>query len=70
MAEKLERDVHSLVERLAKRHGREGMRAIATLMHDLGSDATIYFSDGKWLTCDFLMQHAWELGGQPEPEQT
>ena len=59
-------EIEAAMAELAKRHGREGMRAIATLMHDLGSDAIINFSDGTWLPCDALMQIAWAHGGQPE----
>jgi hypothetical protein len=58
-------EIEALMAELSKRHGTEGMRAIATLMHDLGSDATINFADGTWVPCDFLMQIAWANGGEP-----
>lgn len=59
-------DVEAMMAELSKRYGRDGMRAIATLMHDLGSDAIITFAEGEWLLCDALMQLAWANGGQPE----
>lgn len=58
-------EIEALISELAKRHGTEGMRAIATLMHDLGSDTLITFSDGTYVPCDFLMQMAWASGGGP-----
>jgi len=58
-------EIEALMAELSKRHGTEGMRAIATLMHDLGSGATISFADGTWVPCDFLMQIAWANGGEP-----
>lgn len=58
-------EVRACMEELAKRHGKEGMRAIATLMHDLGSNAHIIW-DGPDIPCDFLMQWAWEFGGSPQ----
>lgn len=61
----MEDDIEGLVRELAERHGREGMRAIATLMHDLGSGALITFQDGTWIPCDFIMQMAWANGGEP-----
>lgn len=60
--------LHDEMERLAKKFGKPGMQAIASLMHDMGSDTTIQFSDGTWWPCDFLMQHAWDLGGTPDAE--
>jgi hypothetical protein len=59
--------IEALVAELAKRHGPEGMRAIATLMHDLGSDTLITFAEGTYVPCDFIMQMAWANGGEPEP---
>lgn len=58
-------EIEALVAELAKRHGVEGMRAIATLMFNLGSDTLITFADGTWVPCDFLMQMAWANGGEP-----
>ena len=58
-------DIEAMMTELAKRHGRDGMRAIATLMHDLGSEALITLADGSYLPCDFLMQMAWANGGEP-----
>lgn len=63
-------DLHAEMEHLAKRYGKPGMQAIATLMHDMGSDTMIQFGDGTWWPCDFIMQHAWELGGEPEREES
>lgn len=57
--------VHALMERLAQQHGKDGMQAIAALMRGLGGGTFIAFPDDSWLPCDFLMQHAWELGGEP-----
>jgi hypothetical protein len=57
--------IEAMMAELAKRHGADGMRAIATLMHDLGSDTLIEFSDGTWVPCDFIMQMAWANGGEP-----
>lgn len=59
-------EIEAAIAELSKRHGREGMRAIATLMHDLGGDTLITFSDGTWVPCDVLMQIAWANGGHPE----
>lgn len=58
-------EIEAMMVELAKRHGTEGMRAIATLMHDLGSDTIIKFGDDTWVPCDFLMQMAWANGGAP-----
>ena len=58
--------IEAAMTKLSRRHGKDGMRAIATLMHDLGSDTLITFSDGEWVPCDFLMQMAWANGGEPE----
>lgn len=60
-------EIEQTLAELSKRHGKDGMRAIATLMHDLGSDTLITFADGTWLPCDFIMQAAWANGGEPEP---
>lgn len=57
--------IELLITKLSKRHGTNGMRAIATLMHDLGSDTLITFEDGTWVPCDFIMQMAWANGGAP-----
>lgn len=57
--------LENFMHRLSERHGKEAMKAIATLMHDLGSDTVITFNDGHWIPCDFLMQMAWQNGGQP-----
>jgi hypothetical protein len=63
-------EIEAMMAELAKRHGRAGMQAIATLMHDLGSDTLITFADGGCVPCDFLMQMAWANGGDPSaPEQ-
>lgn len=59
-------DFHAEMEHLAKRYGKPGMQAIATLMHDMGSETMIQFADGTWLPCDFVMQWAWEHGGTPD----
>lgn len=59
-------DVYAEMEHLAKRYGKSGMQAIASLMHDMGSETMIQLADGTSLPCDFLMQHAWELGGTPD----
>jgi hypothetical protein len=58
-------EIEAMVTELAKRHGKDGMRAIATMMHDLGSDTIITFSDGTHVPCDFIMQMAWANGGEP-----
>lgn len=58
-------EIEALVAELAKRHGTEGMRAIATLMFSLGSDTLITFDDGTYVPCDFIMQMAWANGGAP-----
>lgn len=58
-------EIEALMAELNKRHGTEGMRAIATLMHDLGSDTLINFADGSYVPCDFIMQMAWANGGSP-----
>jgi hypothetical protein len=58
-------EIEALMAELAKRHGKEGMRAIAALMYNLGSEATITLADDTWLPCDFLMQMAWANGGEP-----
>lgn len=60
--------IEAMMAELSRRHGKEGMRAIATLMHDLGSDTLITFGDDTWMPCDFLMQMAWANGGEPETE--
>jgi hypothetical protein len=60
-------EIEAMVAELAKRHGREGMRAIATMMYSLGSDAVITVSDGSCIPCDFIMQMAWANGGEPAP---
>ncbi len=57
--------IEAMMAELFKRHGADGMRAIATLMHDLGSDTLIEFADGTSVPCDFLMQMAWSNGGEP-----
>lgn len=59
-------NLHAEMEHLERRYGKSGMQAIATLMHDMGSDTTIQFGDGTWWPCDFIMQCAWEHGGTPE----
>ena len=59
-------EIEAMMAELSKRHGKDGMRAIATLMHDLGGDTTIEFADGTWVPCDFLMQIAWANGGTPD----
>lgn len=59
-------DLHAEMENLAKRYGKPGMQAIATLMYDMGSETVLQFSDGTWWPCDFIMQCAWEHGGEPE----
>ncbi|MDN5006415.1 hypothetical protein ACFQZO_37005 [Bradyrhizobium sp. GCM10027634] len=61
-------EIEGMVAQLAKLHGREGMRAIATMMYSLGSDATITFADGTYIPCDFIMQMAWANGGEPTPD--
>jgi hypothetical protein len=61
-------DLNSEMEHLAKRYGKPGMQAIATLMHDMGSEAVIQLADGTWWPCDFLMQAAWKHGGEPDRE--
>lgn len=60
-----------LVQRL---HGAEGLRALATFMHAMGSEALLTYPDPDdpacgpvWTPCDFVMQHAWALGGTPAP---
>lgn len=58
-------EIEAMMAELAKQHGKEGMRAIATLMYGLGSETTIEFADGTWVPCDFLMQMAWANGGEP-----
>ena len=58
-------EIEAIIVELSKRHGENGMRAIATLMHDLGSDTLITFSDGTFVPCDFIMQIAWANGGEP-----
>lgn len=58
-------EIEAMMAELNKRHGTEGMRAIATLMHDLGSDTLIKFGDGTYVPCDFIMQMAWANGGEP-----
>jgi hypothetical protein len=58
-------EIEAMMAELAKRHGTEGMRAVATLMHDLGSEALITFADGTYVPCDFIMQMAWAIGGLP-----
>ncbi|MGY4622002.1 hypothetical protein ACVWZ4_007229 [Bradyrhizobium sp. USDA 4472] len=58
-------EIEAMMADLAKRFGQDGMRAIATLMYNLGSDATISLPDDTYLPCDFLMQMAWANGGQP-----
>ena len=57
--------IEAMMAELSKRHGKEAMRAIATLMQDMGSGAVISFSDGTFVPCDFLMQIAWANGGEP-----
>ncbi len=59
-------EIEAMIADLSKRYGRDGMRAIATLMYSLGSGTTISFDDGTWIPCDFLMQMAWANGGEPE----
>lgn len=59
-------DLDAEMEHLEKRYGKAGMQAIATLMHDMGSDTTIHFADGTWLPCDLMMQGAWRHGGKPD----
>lgn len=65
-------EIEALMAELNKRHGADGMRAIATLMHDLGSDTLITFVDETWVPCDIIMQMAWANGGAParDHEQT
>ncbi len=63
-------EIEALMADLSMRHGKDGMRAIATLMYSLGSSTTINFDDGTWLPCDFLMQIAWANGGDPETTET
>jgi hypothetical protein len=58
-------EIEAMMAELSKRHGAEGMRAIATLMHDLGSEALITFAGGTYVPCDFIMQMAWANGGAP-----
>lgn len=60
-----------LVQRL---HGVEGLRALATFMHAVGSETLLTYPDPDdpagepvWTPCDFVMQHCWALGGTPEP---
>ncbi len=60
-------EIEAMMVELHRRHGTEGMKAIATMMHDLGSDAAIEFADGTSIPCDFLMQLAWANGGAPSP---
>ena len=38
-------EIEAMMAELAKRHGRDGMQAIATLMHDFGSETLITFAD-------------------------
>ena len=59
-------EIEAMMDDLAKRYGKDGMRAIATLMYGLGS-AIITLPDETWLPCDFLMQMAWANGGEPVP---
>lgn len=61
--------IELLIVELSKRHGADGMRAIATLMHDLGSDALITFGNDTYVPCDFIMQMAWANGGEPVGQQ-
>ena len=61
-------EIEAMVTELAKRHGKEGMRAIASMMYNLGSDTLITFSDGNYVPCDFIMQMAWANGGEPQPD--
>lgn len=61
-------EIEEMVADLAKRHGRDGMRAIASMMYNLGSDTLITFSDGTYVPCDFIMQMAWANGGEPTPD--
>jgi len=58
-------EIEVMMAELSKQHGSEGMRAIATLMHDLGSETLITFANGEWIPCDFIMQIAWANGGEP-----
>jgi hypothetical protein len=58
-------EIEAMMGELAKRYGKDGMRAIATLMHDLGSETLITFADDTWIPCDFIMQMAWANGGEP-----
>lgn len=58
-------EIEAMMAELAKRHGAAGMQAIATLMHDLGSDTLLQFGDGTYVPCDFIMQMAWANGGAP-----
>ena len=58
-------EIEAMMLDLSKRHGADGMRAIATLMYNLGSSSTVNFDDGTWIPCDFLMQIAWANGGAP-----
>jgi len=62
-------EIEAMVAELGKRHGQDGMRAIATMMYSLGSDTMIAFSDGTFVPCDFIMQMAWANGGEPVNEQ-
>lgn len=59
-------EIEAIMAELSKLHGRDGMRAVASLMYSLGSGTTINFDDGTWIPCDFLMQMAWANGGEPE----
>lgn len=58
-------EIEVMMADLAKRYGQDGMRAIATLMYSLGSEASITLPDETWIPCDFLMQMAWANGGEP-----
>ena len=58
-------EIEAMMAELSKRHGKAGMQAIATLMHDLGSEALITFADETYVPCDFIMQIAWANGGEP-----
>lgn len=62
-------DLHAEFQHLEKKFGKAGMQAIATLMHDMGSGATIHFDDNTWFPCDFMMQAAWKHGGAPDREE-
>ena len=50
---------------VAEQYGPDGLRALAAFMHALWSDAMIDLPDGSVVPCDFVMQHAWALGGTP-----